>query len=189
MGSSKAVAEATDIVVTIVTADAEVREVILGPDGVLEGASEGKLIVDMSTISPLTIREVSKAATKKGVRVMDAPVSGGPEGARTGKLALMVGGDEETFKQCKPVLDAMGDKVGYTGKIGCGSICKLMHNCIGYGFISIIAECFTTGVKAGVEPKALWKARKAHEHKQDPSWLFYSLYGHPHTTFTVPDNE
>ena len=77
VGSSKAVAEATDIVVTIVTADPEVREVVSGPEGVLEGASEGQLVVDMSTISPLTIQEIAGAAAEKGVRVMDAPVSGG----------------------------------------------------------------------------------------------------------------
>jgi len=104
------------------------------------------------------VRHIYDVFKGKGAHVMDAPVSGGPDGARTGKLAVMVGGDEEVYRQCKPVLDALGDKVSYTGKIGCGSICKLMHNCIGYGISAITAECFTLGVKAGVEPEALWRA-------------------------------
>ena len=90
VGSSKAVAEATDIIVTCVTADPEVREVILGENGVLEGASEGDLIVDMSTISPLTIREIAEAVALKGVHVMDAPISGGEPGAIAGTLTIMV---------------------------------------------------------------------------------------------------
>jgi len=88
---------------------------------------------------------------------MDVPVSGGPSGAKTGKLTMMVGGDEDVFQNCLPVLKVLGDKITYTGKIGCGSICKLMHNCIGYGMQTIVAECLTLGVKAGVEPMALWR--------------------------------
>ncbi len=88
---------------------------------------------------------------------MDVPVSGGVPGSRAGKLTMMVGGDEEVFQKCLPLLKAMGNKITYTGKIGSGSICKLMHNCIGYGLQTIVAECLTAGVKAGVEPMALWR--------------------------------
>jgi len=90
--------------------------------------------------------------------MLDAPVSGGPEGARSGKLVIMVGGDESIFEKCKPILSAIGQNIVYTGKIGCGSICKLMHNAIIFAMEAIVGECMTTGVKAGVEPKALWQA-------------------------------
>jgi 3-hydroxyisobutyrate dehydrogenase-like beta-hydroxyacid dehydrogenase len=154
----KAIAEASDIVLTSLPGPAEVEAVALGEGGIIEGIRPGSVYVDLSTNSPTLIQHVYDVFSKKNAHVMDAPVSGGPVGARTGKLALMVGGDEEIFQQCKPVLDAMGDKVSYTGKIGCGNICKLVHNCIGYSFLNIIAECFTLGVKAGVEAKALFQA-------------------------------
>jgi 3-hydroxyisobutyrate dehydrogenase len=85
-------------------------------------------------------------------------VSGGPVGARTGRLAVMVGGDREVYERVKPALDAIGDKVSYIGPIGSGSIAKLMHNCIGYGLQTIVAECLTLGVKAGVDPQPLFEA-------------------------------
>ncbi len=90
--------------------------------------------------------------------MLDSPVSGGPRGARTGKLALWVGGDEQIFNRHKPVLDAMGDKARYVGPIGAGSVAKLVHNGAGYCIQAALAEMFTVGVKAGVEPLALWEA-------------------------------
>jgi 3-hydroxyisobutyrate dehydrogenase-like beta-hydroxyacid dehydrogenase len=156
--SPKSVAESTDMVLTSLPGPAQVEAVALGEDGIVKGIRPGGVYIDLSSNSPKLIRHIYDVFKEKGADVMDAPVSGGPEGARTGKLTLMVGGDEEVFRQCKPVLDVIGDKVNYTGKIGSGSICKLMHNCISYGFQSIIAECFTLGVKAGVEPEALWRS-------------------------------
>jgi len=90
--------------------------------------------------------------------MLDAPVSGGPRGAESGRLALWVGGDEDLFKRLKPVLDAIGDQAYYVGAIGAGSVAKLVHNCAGYIMQTALAEVFTMGVKAGVEPIALWKA-------------------------------
>jgi 3-hydroxyisobutyrate dehydrogenase len=90
--------------------------------------------------------------------VLDAPVSGGPEGARTRKLAVWVGGDEEIFERCKPALDAIGDKPYYVGPIGAGTVAKLVHNCAGYIIQTGLAEVFTMGVKAGVDPLSLWLA-------------------------------
>jgi 3-hydroxyisobutyrate dehydrogenase len=90
--------------------------------------------------------------------MLDAPVSGGPRGAESGRLALWVGGDEDLFKRLKPVLDAIGDQAYYVGPIGAGSVAKLVHNCAGYIVQTALAEVFTMGVKAGVEPIALWKA-------------------------------
>jgi 3-hydroxyisobutyrate dehydrogenase len=90
--------------------------------------------------------------------MLDAPVSGGPRGAQTGKLALWVGGDKTIFERFKPVLDAMGDQARYVGPIGAGSVAKLVHNCTGYILQTGLAEVFSMGVKAGVEPAALWEA-------------------------------
>ena len=89
---------------------------------------------------------------------LDAPVSGGPEGAQSGRLALWVGGDREVFDKHKPVLDAIGDQARYVGAIGAGSVAKLVHNCAGYAMQTALAEVFTMGVKAGVEPLTLWEA-------------------------------
>jgi 3-hydroxyisobutyrate dehydrogenase len=94
----------------------------------------------------------------RGINVLDAPVSGGPRGARSRNLAIWVGGDKELFDRYKPVLDAIGDKAYYVGPIGCGSVAKLVHNCAGYIIQTALAEVFTMGVKAGVEPLALWQA-------------------------------
>ena len=90
--------------------------------------------------------------------MLDAPVSGGPRGAASRNLAIWVGGDKELFDRYKPVLDAIGDKAYYVGPIGCGAIAKLVHNCAGYIIQTALAEVFTMGVKAGVEPLALWQA-------------------------------
>ena len=154
----KAVAEASDTVFASLPGPAEVEKVALGENGILEGLKSGGIYIDLSTSSPVLARHIYQTLKEKGIQMMDAPVSGGPVAADTGKLALMVGGDEEVFQQCKPLLDVLGDSVNYTGSIGSGTICKLMHNCISFSLQAIIAECLTLGVKAGVEPKALWEA-------------------------------
>lgn len=154
----KELAAASDIVFTSLPSPSEVESVALGKGGIIEGIPTGGVYIDLSTSSPTLARRIYHVFKEKGARVLDAPVSGGPIAARSGKLALMVGGDEEVFQRCKPVLDVLGDKVSYTGGIGSGSICKLMHNCILYGLQTILAECFSLGVKAGVEPRALWQA-------------------------------
>lgn len=155
--SSKAVAEAADIIATCVTADPQVGEVILGDDGVLEGATEGKLIVDMSTISPLTIREVAERAKKQGVHVMDAPVSGGDTGAIAGTLTIIAGGESEDFKRCRGIFEAMGnpDNVFHVGAVGVGQTVKIINQMIGGANMAMIAEGLTLGVKAGAAPTAL----------------------------------
>ena len=157
--SSKEVAEATDIVVTIVTADPEVREVILGESGVLEGASAGDLIVDMSTISPLTIREVAEAAKQKGVHVMDAPVSGGDVGAIAGTLTIIAGGEKADFERCRGIFEAMGkeENLFNVGPIGVGQTVKIVNQFMGAINISAIAEGFTLGIQAGADPEVMMR--------------------------------
>src|SRR5579875_209439 len=138
----RAVGEAAEVVFTSLPGPVEVEEVALGEQGLLNGMSRGKAYFDLSTNSPTVVRRIHAAFAERDVYMLDSPVSGGPRGARTGKLALWVGGGEQMFNRYKPVLDAMGDMARYVGPIGAGSVAKL----------------FTVGVKAGVEPLALWEA-------------------------------
>jgi 3-hydroxyisobutyrate dehydrogenase len=154
-----AVAEAADVVFTSLPGPAEVEAVALDEKGgLIAGLTAGKVYFDLSTNSPALVRRIHDVFKSRGIHMLDAPVSGGPKGAETRKLALWVGGDEEVYKRCKPVLDAIGDQPYYVGPIGAGSIAKLVHNCAGYVIQTALAEVFTMGVKAGVEPLALWKA-------------------------------
>ena len=159
VGSSKEVAEATELIATCVTADAQVKEVILGEAGVLEGASAGKLIVDMSTISPLTIREVADQASAKDVHVMDAPVSGGDTGAIAGTLTIIAGGSRENFERCRGIFEAMGnpDNIFHVGDVGVGQTVKIVNQMIGGANMAMIAEGLTLGVKAGADPEGMSK--------------------------------
>ena len=156
--SPREVAEASEVVFTSLPGPVEVEAVGLGDDGILEGMSEGKVYFDLSTSTPTLIRRIHEQAAARGIHVLDAPVSGGPRGAASRNLAIWVGGDKEVFDRCKPVLDSIGDKAYYVGPIGCGAVAKLVHNCTGYIVQAALAEVFTMGVKAGVEPLALWQA-------------------------------
>ena len=156
--SPKQVAELSDVVFTSLPAPPDVESVALGEHGILAGLGRGKAYFDLSTNSPTVVRRIHKLFAERGVHMLDAPVSGGPRGAKSGKLAIWVGGDEEVFTRHTPVLDAMGDQATYIGPIGAGSIAKLVHNCAGYAVQTALAEVFTMGVKAGLEPAALWKA-------------------------------
>ncbi len=156
--SPREVAEASDIVFTSMPGPTEVEAVFLGEDGILQGMSAGKVYFDLSTSTPNLIRRIHDIASGQGVDVLDAPVSGGPRGAESRNLAIWVGGDKDVFDRCRPALDAIGDKAYYVGPIGCGAVAKLVHNCAGYVIQTALAEVFTMGVKAGVEPLALWQA-------------------------------
>ncbi len=156
--SPKQVAEASEVVFTSLPTPPDVEAVALGESGILAGLPRGKAYFDLSTNSPTVVRRISKIFAERGVHMLDAPVSGGPRGAKSGKLAIWVGGDEEVFKRHKPVLDSMSDQPTYIGPIGAGSIAKLVHNCAGYAVQTALAEVFAMGVKAGLEPLALWKA-------------------------------
>jgi 3-hydroxyisobutyrate dehydrogenase-like beta-hydroxyacid dehydrogenase len=149
---------ASDGVLTSLPGPAEVEAVALGDDGLLAGLGPGKTYVDLSTNSPTVVRRLHATFARRGIAVLDAPVSGGPRGARTRKLAIWVGGDEAVFEHVRPVLDAMGDQVRRVGEIGAGSVAKLVHNMTTYCVQTALAEVFTLGVKAGVEPIALWEA-------------------------------
>ena len=157
-GSAAEVAAASDVTFTSLPGPPEMEAVAIGRGGVLEGIGEGSVYVDLTTNRPSLVRRIEPMFREKGCVMLDAPVSGGVPGAVAGKLAVMVSGDEETYKRCKPVLDAIGDKAQYCGDIGCGTICKLAHNAINYAFMEAVGECFTVAVKAGVRPETVWKA-------------------------------
>ena len=154
----KAVAEASDVVFTSLPGPIEVEAVALGEQGILAGMSAGKVYFDLSTNSPTVVRRIEGVFRGRGVHMLDAPVSGGPRGAQSGKLAIWVGGDEAIFGKCKAVLDGFSDQAYYVGAIGAGSVAKLVHNCAGYVMQTALAEVFTMGVKAGVDPLVIWKA-------------------------------
>ena len=152
------VAEAAHVVFTSLPGPVEVEAVAIGPNGLIQGMRPGGALFDLSTNSPTLVRRLEALFKDKGFHVLDAPVSGGPKGAKSGKLALWVGGDRQVYDRYKPVLDAIGDQPYYVGPIGAGSVAKLVHNCAGYAMQTAFAEVFTMGVKAGVDPLTLWKA-------------------------------
>jgi len=152
------VAAASDVIFTSLPGPPEVETVALGRDGLIEGVRKGAAYFDLSTNARSTVLKISAAFTEKGAHMLDAPVSGGPRGAATRKLAIWVGGDRAVFDRCKPVLDAIGDQARYIGTIGQATVAKLVHNCAGYAVVAALAETFTMGVKAGVEPLALFEA-------------------------------
>jgi len=153
--SARKVAEAADVVFTSLPGPREVEAVA---EELIAGMRKGTAWFDLSTSSPTLVRRLHDRFAAKGVAMLDAPVSGGPAGAKSGKLALWVGGERAAFEQHKAVLDAIGDQAVYIGPIGAGTVAKLVHNTAGYAILAALAEVFTLGVKAGVEPLALWQA-------------------------------
>jgi 3-hydroxyisobutyrate dehydrogenase len=151
------VAEAVEVVFTSLPGPPEVEAVAVGADGLIHGLPAGGAYFDLTTNSPTLVRRLHALFRERGVSMLDAPVSGGPRGARTRRLALWVGGDREVYERYKPVLDAIGDRPSHVGPIGAGSVAKLVHNCGGYAIQTALAEVFTMGVKAGVDPLVLWR--------------------------------
>lgn len=152
------VAEQCDVVFTSLPGPPEVEAVVFGPDGIAAGAHPGMAYFDLSTNSQSMIRRVHAALAEKGAQAFDSPVSGGPKGAQSGKLAIWVGGDKATYDKHKKVLDAIGDQAAYIGPIGSATVAKLVHNMSGYAIQTVMAEVFSMGVKAGMDPLELWKA-------------------------------
>ena len=156
--SAKDVAQQSDVVVTMLPNSPHVKQVMLGEGGVLEGAKEGTIVVDMSSISPIVSREVSAELAKKGVVMLDAPVSGGEPKAIDGTLAIMVGGSEEAFAKVEPVLAVMGGSVTLVGEIGSGNITKLANQIMVASNIAGMAEALVLATKADVNPEKVFKA-------------------------------
>ena len=144
-------AEGAEIVVTMVSDTPDVEEVVLGDDGVIHGAPQGAIVIDMSTISPAATRQIAGELGKKGIKMLDAPVSGGPEGAEQGTLAIMVGGDPADFEKALPILEIMGKTVTHVGPIGAGQITKAINQILISGTYLTVAEGLTLGIKAGLD--------------------------------------
>jgi 3-hydroxyisobutyrate dehydrogenase len=144
-------AEASDVVFTSLPGPPDVESVALGESGVLANLPSGGILVDLSTNSPTTIRRIAAAGAERGIVVLDAPVSGGVFGAETGRLAVMVGGDQAAFERCKPLFEAIGDHVVYCGASGAGAATKLVNNMISLSLNVLLGEALALGVRAGVE--------------------------------------
>ena len=154
----RAVAEQSDVMLTSLPEPPDVEKVALAADGLLAGVKRGAVWFDLSTNSQSLVKKLSAAFAEKGAHMLDAPVSGGPQGAASRKLAIWVGGGKAAFDKHKAVLDAIGDQARYIGPIGSATVAKLVHNMSGYAIVCALAETFAMGVKAGVEPLALWEA-------------------------------
>ena len=161
VASGKEVAERTEIIVTMLPDSADSEDVILGKNGVLEGAREGSVVIDMSSIAPLVSQKIAAQAAKVKVEMLDAPVSGGQPGAIAGTLAIMVGGKEEVFQRCLPILDVMGRSVVRVGDVGAGNVVKLANQIIVAANIEAIGEAFVLAQKAGIDPGLVFQAIRA----------------------------
>ena len=153
--SPKEVAAASGITITMLPGPGEVREIVAGEGGALEGASEGSLLVDMSTSSPLLARELDFLAREKGVGSLDAPVSGGDVGAQQGTLSIMAGGTEEYFSRAKPLFEAMGQTIIHVGQAGAGQTVKACNQIVVALTIEAVSEALVLGSKAGAEPEKI----------------------------------
>lgn len=146
--------------ITMLPDSPQVKQVVTGPKGILEGASAGSIIIDMSSIAPLAAKEVHDAAKAKGVRMLDAPVSGGQPGAINATLSIMVGGDKADFDENLELLKVLGKSVVLVGGIGAGNTVKLANQIIVALNIAALSEALVLGVKAGVDPEAIFDAIK-----------------------------
>ena len=152
------VAVATDKIITMVPDSADSEKAILGPNGVLEGAKPGSVVIDMSSIAPLVSQKIAAECAKKGVEMLDAPVSGGEPGAVNATLAIMVGGKQEVFDQNFDLLKTMGGNVVLTGDIGAGGVTKLANQIIVAANIAGLSEALVLAQKAGVDPQRVFDA-------------------------------
>ncbi|MDN4525039.1 2-hydroxy-3-oxopropionate reductase [Fictibacillus fluitans] len=157
-GSPKEVAEQSDVIITMLPASTHVQQVVLGENGVLEGAKEGAVIIDMSSITPDVARELAKQAEKQGVEMLDAPVSGGEPKAIDGTLAIMAGGKEDVFESVQPVLSGMGKDITLVGGNGCGVTAKLANQIIVNLNIAAMSEALVLAAKAGIDVEKMYKA-------------------------------
>ncbi len=159
-GSACDVAEQSEIIITMLPDGPQVEEAVLGPGGVLEGARPGSTIVDMSSINPVVAQKVGAECTAKGVRFLDAPVSGGEPKAIDGTLAIMVGGDKAVFDEMLPVLQALGSSVTLTGPIGAGNVTKLANQIMVACNIAAMSEALVLARQCGVDPEVVFQAVK-----------------------------
>lgn len=156
--SPSELAAATDYIITCVTGPEDVKEVILGPNGVIHGVKPGSVVIDMSTISPEATREVAAALAEKQVHMLDAPVSGGDIGAIKGTLTIMIGGESKIVERCMPLFKAMGTTVTHIGPVGSGQVTKLVNQVLIAVNLLAASEALTMAAKCGVDPERVLAA-------------------------------
>ncbi|QGP92551.1 2-hydroxy-3-oxopropionate reductase [Neomoorella glycerini] len=157
-GSPREVAERCDKFITMLPNSPQVKEVVLGDNGIIESARPGSILIDMSSIDPMVTREIAARLKEKGIRMLDAPVSGGEPKAIDGTLSIMVGGRQEDFDECYDILKAMGASVVRVGDIGAGNVTKLANQIIVALNIAAISEALVLATKAGVDPDLVYQA-------------------------------
>jgi 2-hydroxy-3-oxopropionate reductase len=155
--SAKEVAEESDLIITMLPDSPDVDKAALGASGIFEGIKKGSTYIDMSTISPVTSKKLAELAKSKGVRILDAPVSGGEKGAIEATLTIMVGGAKEVFDDCLPILQAMGKNIVYCGGVGSGQVVKACNQILVAGVLEAASEALVLGAKAGVDPETVLK--------------------------------
>jgi len=155
------VARQTSVIITILPADAELRETALGANGLLEAFEPGKILIDMTTATAGTLLEVEKALAGRGGRVLDAPVSGGTAGAENGTLTIMVGGDAALLDEVRPLLETMGKNIVRVGGVGQGKLVKIVNQVMAAIHLLAMGEAFALGIKCGADPKVLYDVIKA----------------------------
>ena len=156
--SPKEVAERAEVVITCLPDSSDVELVALGAQGLIGGARPGLIYIDMSTISPLVARKVAAALAEKGVKMLDAPVSGGDVGAKAGTLAIMVGGKREVFESCLEIFQAMGQNIVHVGGNGAGQIVKACNQIVVAATLEAVGEALVLGARAGVDPAKIVEA-------------------------------
>lgn len=154
-------AERVDVIITIVTNSPDVQQIVEGPSGILEGGRRGLTVVDMSTIAPAVTRSLAQRCGEQGISFLDAPVSGGTQGAAAGTLTIMVGGDEAALDRVRPVLEAMGKNIFHVGPSGAGEVIKLVNNMLVGVIAAGVAEAFVLGVKAGADVETMTRVVQA----------------------------
>lgn len=158
-GSSPAeVAADVEVVILSLPTPRIVEQVVSGPGGIVAGAHDGLVVFDTSTNAHAVVLRLAALLAQHAVHLLDAPVSGGPTGASSGKLAILVGGDAEIFARHRPLLATFADQPLLIGEVGHATVAKLVHNSLSYMINTAFAEAFTVGVKAGVDPITLWAA-------------------------------
>jgi 3-hydroxyisobutyrate dehydrogenase-like beta-hydroxyacid dehydrogenase len=172
------VARGSDVVVTVLPADREIREVY---SELIDNLKSGSVCIDMTTAMPQTIIEMAEQASKNGIKVLDAPVSGGVTRAESGSLTIMVGGEKETIESCRPVLEAMGEKIFITGEVGSGKGIKMINQILNAGNTYIASEALVLAKKLGIDLNTLCEVIGA---SSGGSWVFQNVI----PKFVIPKN-
>jgi 3-hydroxyisobutyrate dehydrogenase-like beta-hydroxyacid dehydrogenase len=154
------VARNAEAVITVLPADAELKETALGAGGLIEGFQAGKVLIEMTTATAFTVREVEAALAAAGGRVLDAPVSGGTTAAAAGTLTIMVGGDADLLEQCRPLLETMGKAIRHVGAVGMGKVVKIVNQVLAATHLLAMGEALALGVRCGADPKVMYEVLK-----------------------------